>query len=297
MKPRAVNIHFAAALKQMRTGVTVCCWLIGLALATQLVAWSFVTFTESRWETFEAKTDANHPAVVTPEQIRRQSLQSAAPDDPDVVRVEVNHQRSKFDHSLQAVANVSAAAGTMAALALLPFLALGVVLAAGSATTGVERASGAFVWAVVIVMLVLPWSKVFDAVPFAGLFPNYATMAGEVDFSKYGKTAPGSIHSPTSTGVLFYGRYLVLPLACAAGIAAVGLRFRAGVEAGLLPKEDLRLDPTLEKEISTIKSGSLVGGGGRMAGALQSMLHPGEPEDAGRSLRQVSPGERPPRLI
>jgi hypothetical protein len=296
MKVRAVNLQFAAALKQMRTGVTVCCWLIGLALTAQVVVWSFLTFTESRWETFEARAPRTTEVVVTPEEIRRRALQSAGADDPAITTIDVNRQRSAVDYSLQAVANVSAAVGTMASLALLPFLGLGVVLAAGSATTGVERASGAFVWAVVIVLLVLPWRQAFDAVPFAGLFPNYAMMAGEVDFSKYGHSVPGATHSPTSSGFLFYGRYLVLPVACVMGITAVGLRFRSGVEAGLLPKEDLRLDPTLESEISQIKAGSLMSGG-RSAGALHSMIKPGEPPETGRSLREVSPGERPPRLI
>ncbi|QOJ18233.1 MAG: hypothetical protein HRU76_11825 [Phycisphaeraceae bacterium] len=292
----AVNRHFAIALKELRSAVTWCCWLLGLALAVQVVAWSLLTYTDMRYTRIVERADEHATTIVTPEERRRQSIREAASveADPDVEPADVNRQYSSQDRILGLAVGVAGAAGTMGTLALLPLLGLGVVLAAGSATRGVDRAAGAFVWAVVLVMITLPWGLVFEALPFDGLFVSYATLTSEVEAAR-GITLGGEAE-PTGGGILFYGRYLILPVAGMAGITAIGLRFRAGVEEGLLPRENFRLDPQLEKEVAKIKPGSLVGGG-RTAGALQSTITRNDEPAPGRSIRQVSPGEPLKRLI
>jgi hypothetical protein len=65
----------------------------------------------------------------------------------------------------------------------------------------------------------------------------------------------------------FYTRFGMLPLACLVGAGIIGLRFSNGVHGGIIPKEDMRLDPVLEKEAGNVKVGT---GGGRAAAALRS---------------------------
>lgn len=292
----AVNRHFAIALKELRSAVTWCCWLLGLALAVQVVAWSLLTFTDIRYTRIVERMDEHPKAIVTPEERRRQAIREAATVEhvPEIAAADPNVQHSSQDRILGLAVGVAGAAGTMGTLALLPLLGLGVVLAAGSATRGVDRAAGAFVWAVVLVMITLPWGLVFEALPFDGLFVSYATLTTEVEAAR-GISVAGETQ-PTGGGILFYARFLILPLAGMAGITAIGLRFRAGVEEGLLPRENFRLDPQLEKEVAKIKPGSLVGGG-RNAGALQSTIARNDDPAPGRSIRQISPGEPLKRLI
>jgi len=298
----AVNRHFAIALKELRTGVTVCCWLIGVALLVQVIAWSLLSFTDIRYDVYQAKASGDQSQVLTAEEIRRQAVRDATTGDEGVVTADVNRQLSKADRILGMLTSLAGAVGTMGVLALLPLLGLGVILAAGTATAGVEKASGAFVWAVVLVILAVPWGSFFTAVPFDGLFTDYGAMTHDTTQWRLGIVA-GEEASPTGRGVLFFGRWLVLPLAGVAGIAAIGLRFRSGVEAGLIPKEDLRLDPELEREVARIKATSLVGGG-RTAGALRNTMGNGDagdeedkpatkppPPDPARSIRQPSPGQ------
>ncbi|MGI9015162.1 MAG: hypothetical protein ACR2GY_13075 [Phycisphaerales bacterium] len=291
----AVNHHFAVALKELQTGVTICCWVIGLALLIQTVGWSLISFTDIRYANHEAIAlpASGDTAVVTAEELRRQNLATPHAVDSEIVTADVNRQFAPADHVLRILTSLAAAVGTMAALALLPLLALAVVLGAGAATPGVDRAAGAFVWAVVLIIVTLPWGRLFEGVPFDGLFANYASMAADVELWQSGVATTG-VERATSGGLLFIGRYCVLPLACVAGIAAVGLRFRAGIAAGLIPKADYRLDPELEKEVADLKATSLIGGGGRMAGALKAIRVEDQPT---RTLKQGSPGTHPGRPI
>jgi len=283
--------QFAAALKELRTAVTFCCWGIGLALLAQAVVWSLLTFTDIRYRIVEeAPRPEQATEVLGTDDLRRQSVRETGDSQADAGRtpIDVNRQYSGADTVLRTITGISIAAGTLAAVSLLPLLGLAVVLAAGAGTSGVNRAAGAFVWAVVLVVLALPLSQLFESVPFGGLFATYASMAADVEVFR-GDPAT-NLDSSTDGGILFYGRYCILPLAGLAAIAATGLRFRAGIEAGLIPQENFQLDPELEKEVAKIKAGSLIGGG-RVLGALQSALKPGQPEMKTASLREVSPGE------
>jgi len=99
-----------------------------------------------------------------------------------------------------------------------------------------------------------------------------------------------------SVGMTFYARFGLLPLACLIGAAMIGLRFCAGVESALPKKEDMRLDPTLEREAGNIKPTSLHGA--RTGGAFQAAPPPtgaASPHPAGMS--QLSAGVAPKRLI
>jgi hypothetical protein len=297
---RTVHPHFAMALKEIRTATTAACWLIGLALMVQVVAWSLAAFTEIRYTELRvdpAVSADDAPTVLTADDLKVKQIHSIGTDAEAAETADVNLQLSQRDRWLGSLTNFMAAFGTMGAIALLPLIGLGVVLAAGSATDGVEKTSGAFVWTVVLLALSLPWASMFEQVPLRGLFSNYATICEHVDAFRTASNAPEG--APLAETLRFYGQLGLLPIAALLGVTAIGLRFRAGVEAGLMPREDLRLDPELEREISKIKSSSLVGGGGRSAGALRGVLSTGsggEPdprkpaEPSARPLRQPTPG-------
>jgi hypothetical protein len=294
---RPTRRNFNSAFKDLRTAVSFCCWAIGLSLFAQAVVWSLLTFTDIRYRELEAAARPEQAsAVMSAEEIRRTTVRETGDGqiDAEIAAVDVNRQFSRAEPILRAVTGISIAIGTLAAAALLPLIGLAVCVGAGSATPGVNIAVASFVWAVILVVLAMPLSQIFENVPFNGLFASYAAIASDVEISR--GTAPPNEASVTDGGLLFYGRYCVLPLASVIAIAAIGLRFRAGVEAGLLPGESLRLDPELEKEVAKVKAGSLHSGG-RVMGALESALKPGQPELKTATIRQVSTGESLPRLI
>jgi hypothetical protein len=100
-------------------------------------------------------------------------------------------------------------------------------------------------------------------------------------------------------GVTFFARFALLPLACLIGVAMIGLRFCAGIEAALPKREDMRLDPTLEREAANITPTSLHGA---RAGAAFKAAQPAvsgasaaQPHPAG--MTQPTAGVVPKRLI
>lgn len=247
--------------------------MIGLALVAQTFAWSMLTFTGVRYIDYQEVMHAESgtvETVVTPQMKRAEALRSIGANADADEGANVNVQLSAWDGVLRSIANLGSALGVMGALAILPLIGLGVVLAAGAATDGIEKTTGAFVWAIILLMLTLPWNVAFESVPFTGLFASYATLSERVvDYRAAADTANGTT---LSAMVMFYGRSLLLPMAAICGVAAIALRFRAGVEAGLFPKEDYRLDPELEAEAANIKASSLVGGGARSTGALNAAM-------------------------
>ncbi len=286
---KSIQRPFAIALMELRTAVTLCCWVIGLSLLAQMVVWSLLTFTDLRYRMVEeAPTAEKTSAVLSAEDLRRQAVHEAGAEEAGMTPVEVNRQSSREDTVLRLVTGISTALGTLACAALLPLLGLAVVLAAGSATPGANRAAGAFVWAVVLVVLSLPMAQLFNDLPYDGLFAGYAGMVADVEAAR--GLGPSSLDSATDGGILFYGKYCVLPALCIAAITAIGVRFRAGLEDGLPLREDFRLDPELEREVAKIKTSSLHEGG-RMAGALHAALQPGGQALKAPSVRQISAGD------
>ncbi len=292
--------HSALALAQLRNSVAACCWVVGVALLIQVMTWSLASFTDLRYQKIAATEQSGPPRVLSPEEVRRQAIQSSQNNSVtlDHSGAEVNRVFSKYNQYFMIQTDLASGLGILASVALLPLLGLGVVLAAGASVPGVERTVGSFVWAIVITMLVLPLGSFIEAMPFNGIFTSYDSMMLEVEHYRAGDGG----------GVIFFGKYLLLPVACMAGIASIGLRFRSATFAGLMPREDYRLDPELEKEVANTRASSLVGGG-RTAGAFTATLrHEEEPvpakpkaaprdEPPMRSLRAVSPGDAPRRPI
>ena len=278
----------SVALSRLRHGVLLCCWLVGTALLLQAVVWSAVVFTDLRWTEMTASADA--PIIVKAEDLEQQSIRSALePHDHTTTRnpVDVNRIHSKYDRMLNTASSLASGFGSIAVLAFTPLIGLGVLLAASSATAGVERAVSAFGWSLVVGLLVLPVGQLIGMPWQHGALWSYDALTSHLDTA--GHTPP--------TDLVFYARYLLLPATCLAGVALVGTRFSAGVRAGLLVKEDLRLDPALEREAANVKPGSHHGG--RAATAMRQTVtgRAEKPEPTGPAVSRTSAGEAPRRLI
>ncbi|MDY7107457.1 MAG: hypothetical protein SYC29_02365 [Planctomycetota bacterium] len=281
------------ALGRLRSGVMLCCWLIAIALVAQTMIWALVSFTGMRWTELSAESEP--PLIVKAEETDAQRIRSplAAEEEADEARepVDPNRVLTKYDRILAMTSSLAAGFGTLAVLALVPTIALGVLLGASSATSGVDKTVSAFGWSLVVALLALPVSE-FASLPWreGGLW-SYAHLTAQIDAGV------------STNAVVFLAQYLLLPGACLLGIAIVGLRFGAGVELGLMRKEMLRLDPALEQEAGNIRPSSLHGG--RTAGAMRRAVKSGPPTASGQAssedddapIGQPSPGKPPRRLI
>jgi hypothetical protein len=258
------------ALARLRRGVLVCCWLIALSLIAQLLVWATAMFTDARHHTIMVqaaaplivnqaeKTPSNAPAISTtdkPESVATvartsQTLTAAKAPDP-------NRVPSKYDRMMNTASDFAAGIGMLAIIALLPLLAMGASMGAGSATPGVEHCVSAFTWSIVLAMLILPLGELIGLPVKEGALYAYANMTHQVDAAH---SVGNGWASPT-----FYARFAVLPLACVVAVAIIGLRFCAGVQAGMPVVESMKLDPVLEREAANITPGSLHGGRGAAA--------------------------------
>lgn len=289
------------ALNRLRLGVAACCWIIGLALALQVVIWSLVSYTEMRYASEgESVVETETPAVVTAESPRQQRIREAREAEmgieltstPEVTPVEPVY--STTDGIFATLVDSAGGIGRFAMLALLPLMMVGVVLSAGSATPGVDRVVSALIWGLIAAAFILPFGSIgggtFGMPWDHGGLSTYEHMTGWVD--RVNADDP----EQAASSLVFHARLCLLPIACIVAITLVGLRFCSGVEAGVLAAESMRLDPALEREAANISPSSLHSG--RSSSAFsQALRSDDDKSDKGPSARSVSPGELPQRLI
>jgi hypothetical protein len=295
------STYVSAAMSRLRGSVSLCCWVIGASLMVQLLIWCMAMFTQVRYETATAPVkpglviasrDVKGVSVTVKRPNGSTATDAAAPPEPAAPQREL----SKFDPMLAKASSLAMASGTFATCILLPLIALGVLLGAGSATTGVEQTVSAFIWSIILALLVLPFGETVGLPWKEGALTTYHTMTQQVDFTQV--QSADAWGGPT-----FYARFAFMPLACIAGIAMVGLRFSSGVNAGIIPKENFRLDPALEKEAANIKPTSLHGGRAaaamRVANAANSTAErkPVMAAAGVAATSTTSAGEAPRRLI
>ncbi|MHC4947980.1 MAG: hypothetical protein ACYTG1_06935 [Planctomycetota bacterium] len=297
------------ALRRLRLGVFAYAWIIGLTLVIHVLVWSLATYTDMRFDEIEASVDraaVAQPTVVTSSSRRPTVAAPSVPVEAASGEAPVNPNRvpGRMDRVFALAVAAARGLGTLAAIALVIVMAMGMVMAAGGGVPGVEKTASAFMWSLVVAMLVLPMGTVLTLPWPEGALNSYEAMIAAID-AREKEILAGA----------FYSRFLLMPLACIVGTFMVSLRFSAGVEAALLPREAI-LDPALEAEASNIKASSLQGGG-RSAGALERMVKqdmepatpaptatpapapaPAPPAPAtAHSARSVSPGAPQRRLI
>ncbi|MHC5113986.1 MAG: hypothetical protein ACYTGP_06110 [Planctomycetota bacterium] len=273
--------------------MALCAWVIGAALAIQLIIWGLTTFTQVRYT--EIKTAADAPAVVVHRDAGKQRLNlfdadvEAAPGDE---AVDPNRVLSRFDNVFSTMSALARGFGVIGCLALLPLLGLGVLLAASSATAGVERAVSALGWALAAVFLSMPFGALIGLPWDDGALWEYSALCAAVDGVG---GAPGVLDGATSGKLTFFAQFLLLPIVCIASLLLTATMFSSGVEAGLMRREALGLDETLELEAGNVKPSSLHGG--RAAAALAHSASVSQSSGSHATVKQLSPGSEPKRLI
>jgi hypothetical protein len=288
--PETHTVPVAAALRQLRSSVALCCWILAAALSVQIVIWGLITFTDIRWTVLKPG-EGEAPVVVSASDVRAHSIRSALDDEPEEATVEAidpNRMLTGTDRILAVAASFGSGAGLLAALAILPLVGIGVLLAAASATVGVEKAVSAFGWSLVVVLLALPLGGVVGLPWQGGAMYRYAELTGPIDYA---------VANEEKLGLVFYARFVALPVMCGIGTLLIANRFSAGVAAGVLRNENLTLDQNLEKEAGNIKTGTLHAG--RTAGAMKQAFGTDKTSDEHEPAhaRQPTAGEVPKRLI
>jgi len=307
------------AFRRLRMGVLGCCWIVGLALTVQLVVWSLSRYTEMRYETRvapappaqvvsaadEAAASLRIPPTMSPGDEPRNPEQAINP----------NHVFSKYDDIFRESSTLASAFGKLGYMMLMPLLAVGVFLSAGSGAAGVHKSVSAFTWSLVLAILVLPLGSLVNWHALSGAFYEYSTMIAGIDASQSAEAGAGA----AQPAAMYFARYLMLPAVCVIGTILIGFRFSLGVEDSLIHRETRQFDPVLERETSNRSATSLHGGGGgRSAGALSRIISspmttPSSPRMNGSPLpnmpppppmddrmpaaTKVSAGEAPRRLI
>lgn len=261
--PHTHRSSVSIALGQLRRMVASCCLLVVLALVVQLVAWSWANWGGGR--TVRLESSAPAPLVVEGEPGVTAELTTLDPlgenVDPPQAVADPNLVRAPMDRTIELAAELAAAIGRLATAALVPLVALGVLLAAGSATDGVEKTVTAFAWSIVVAFLVFPIASRFGMPWSEGALWNYNSLTAILD-GEGGRSKD------------FWLQYAAVPFATLCAAVVAGSRFTAGVRAGLMRREDFALDPALEREAGGRRAGSLHGSGSRTARAMDAVSAP-----------------------
>lgn len=292
--PAPARPHISAALQHLRFGVTLCGSVLCLALVAQMIIWACVHFMDLRTRHLgpEAGPGANltvvtrspgeeavertapNPPRATPAARSlidggaarsRGAVSNAAPEVPvPDGPADVNIVQAPGDLVLSRFAAVVQAVGIVAALALALLMVQGVLVASGAQVPGVEYCVTASFWGMVIGLVCVPMTGLVPGSAFPGVFASYGVMAEHADLYRGG--------SPTALGGPgYYGLFLLMPVATALGVAACVLRFRAGVEEGVIVTHTSQLDEKVEREIRSGRDKwSMMQG--RAVGALNSAM-------------------------
>jgi hypothetical protein len=161
--------------------------------------------------------------------------------------------------------------GIVCSIALALFTHLGVVVAAGGAVPGVEKAIKAMAWATLLALFAIPWMDVMASAPFSGVFGSYQAMVAASDGVDAGTAAIAPV----------LASHLLLPLAAIVLSGLVVVNFRAGVERGVIVTSVSELDQALEREMEQIKSRGIGSNmGGRTVGTLNRAIGDSQPSSA-----------------
>lgn len=261
--PRTHLSSVSIALGQVRKLVTFCCLILVASLLVQGTVWGMASFSDVRYTSLASVTEV--PLVVdevpaTDDPSMMDPLGERVVTAPTPVAADPNRVRSAEDRIMELAVTLAGACGRLAAAGLVPLVLLGVLLAAGSATDGVDRTVTAFAWSTITLFLVFPIAADFG-MPWAD--------GGLWDYPRLSVILDGAV--PAS--MTFYLQYVVVPATAMLTTLIARSRFSSGVAAGLIRGEDFTLDPTLERETSRIKPSSLHGS--RHARVMDAFHEPG----------------------
>ena len=266
--------HISAALQHLRFGIAAAAIVLALALVGQTLVWGFVHFTEVRVVQLEDQPDetrfdivkraqpsqntvgtisgissgasvgaaGNRSATVEPKPkpAPDKATESEGPVDP-------NRVESASDRVLRDTAALVQTVGVISAVLLLILMLQGVVVAGGGAVPGVEMAVTATSWAVIIAMVCIPLGNLLPNTPFQGVFAGYDTIVAQSEAYRTNQS-----HAPGALGL--YAMNIGLPVLLLIGLAASVLRFRSGVERGVISTSVSEAHERIEREIRSRKN-------------------------------------------
>ncbi len=279
--PAPTRPHISTALQHLRLGVSASGAVLCIALVAQVIVWGCVHFMDLRTQRLGPdspsalvvvnKTSAE-PAdeeTPTPEEptasgagkslisapARAPGKSAGAPSraaakETRGAGAEVNTVGTGSGLVLMRTAELVQTVGIVAALTMALLMFQGVLIGAGVNAPGIQFAVTASSWAVVIALLCVPLNSLLPGAAFGGVFRSYRTMADMVDAYRAG--AADALGGPA-----YYGTFLILPFTVALAAAAAVLRFRAGIEEGVIITSVSQLDDKIEREIRTNKWGAL----------------------------------------
>ncbi len=266
--------HISAALQHLRFGIAVSAMVLALCLVGQVLVWSFVHFTEVRVTQLEnenqqpsfdvvrrAQPSTNTVGTISGvskgaavgasgnrEQPVRPATETPVPAQASPEQgVDPNLVESASDRKLRHAAAIVQTAGVISAVILLVLMFQGVVIAGGGAVPGVEMAVTATSWALLIALVSIPLGNFLPATPFQGVFSSYDTIVSSSEAYRLNRDgAPGVFG--------LYGMHVVLPILLLIGLVASVLRFRAGIERGVIATSVSEAHERLEREIRSRKN-------------------------------------------
>lgn len=247
--------HVSAALQHLRLGVTASAAGLALALLGQMLIWAFVHFTEVRTTHIQPEAgDRQLKVVASGGDVAESRKHSASPhassgqsgagggiaaEGEPRAAANPNVVASEGDYMLRAAAAIVQTMGIVCAVLLAAFMFQGVIVAGGAAVPGVQMAVSGMTWCLLIALLCFPLKHVMPGAPWTGVFQSFDSL---IEHSQ-------AVRRPGASRLGFYLMHLVLPVLLLGGVAAVVLRFRLGVTAGIIVTSISELDEKLEREI------------------------------------------------
>lgn len=259
--------HVSRAILHLRRSISVVSLALALALVGQVLGWAIVHFTEARFADLSAQAvtepDAAHEPVVVVNTPDTRPPVSLSEIERAELAADVNRVEGRGAELLKGFLNITQTVGIIACLTLVVLMLQGVAIAGGAAIPGVEMAVTATTWAIILALLCVPLSTLIPEAQYPGAFASYRTIAQASEAYRAG--APGA---PGFLG--FWARFALLPLVLVTALTALVLRFRAGVNAGIIITNVSELEERLEREIRSRKVGAL--SSPRAVGALNHVL-------------------------
>ena len=286
MRNHVPKPHVSAALAQLQRSVTVCALFVLACAAAQLLVFGFVHFTQVRYASND-RTSVQSLSVVgsAPAPVVAGPRREAAPVAPDTTATTTEaappppRALSMWDPALHMASDSAVTIGVISAFSLMALTLLGVAVASGNATPGVERATSAFAWSLVLGLSCIPWADIFTSVPFPGIFGGYTTMTW----------LSHSVDAGTGSVMEVFCLYLVAPLAVMGGSLLIIYRFRAGVADGVIVTSVSELDERIEREVASIRNrGVQAAGVPRAVAALNRAIGDRPVEGAPAAMAQES---------
>lgn len=281
--------HVSRALSHLRYGVTGAG--IGVAVTTflQLIVFGFVHFTDVRFTDLKPVQDKQRLSVISSSSM---GPSFAPPDEalPPLTPADVNRVRTGWDVGLDRLNGLAVVVGVVSATTLCLMCMLGVVVAGGGAVPGVERAVTATTWAVVLAVLCLPIGSILNSTSiFPGVYGSYGLMVA----------ASGSVNAGQGSNAALFATYVLMPFAALAAALVIVLRFRSGIEMGVIPESLSEFDEMLEKEMATIRKRGVSAAGGRAGTAMQQTMReaPESQPQQPVATQAKTMAERAPRAV